>query len=176
MAPHVLGRIHATAALIALEGGDPSAAAEILARAGEVAEQTGGCTTCDALLHPTAAETYVALGDLNRAEHHARAAGEVAGQWESGSWRAMADMAQATILGARGEAGEAAESFQRAATAFGQIGQRFDAARCLLRAGQACVEAGQSGRARALFQEALSSFEELGAESARRQAERLLAR
>jgi hypothetical protein len=50
MAPHVLARTYATAALNHLETGDPKTAAQMLVEAGAVAERTGHCATCNALV------------------------------------------------------------------------------------------------------------------------------
>lgn len=171
MATHVVGRIYAVAALNELERGEPSEAGRVLAQASDVLERTGTCATCSALLHPISAETYVAVGDLDRAERHAHAASQAARCWESGTWRAMAHMTHGTVLRARNDYDRATGVFLAAAEIFEQIGQRFDAARCVFRAAQSRADCGDTEQARSLTKGALAVFRELGAETARRQAE-----
>jgi tetratricopeptide (TPR) repeat protein len=175
MAPHVLGRLHATAALNALERGDPSTASQVVDRAVEAATRTGECATCSALLHPVASQVYAALGDPERAAHHADLAAAVAAHWDTGSWRAMAEMAHAAVLQARAEHQAAAQRFLAAADGFEHIGQPYDAARCFLEAGQAIAAQGDAEHARGLVQRALASFERLGAATAAARAQRHLA-
>ncbi|HEU5315316.1 MAG TPA: AAA family ATPase [Chloroflexota bacterium] len=175
MAPHVLGRLRATAALNALERGDPTAASQIVERAVEAAMRTGECATCSALLHPVASQVYAALGDPQRAAHHADLAARVAAHWDTGYWRAMAEMAHAAVLQARAEHQAAAQRFLAAAGAFEHIGQPYDTARCVLGAGQATAGQGDPEQARGLVQRALASFESLGAVTAAARARQDLA-
>jgi tetratricopeptide (TPR) repeat protein len=168
--------VYATAALNALERGEPCAAVCHLDEAAEVAGRTGSCATCSALLYPVAARAYLAIGDFDQAAYHADEARRVATSWESGSWRAMAAMAHAAVLQARTDYVLAYESCLAAAATFEGIGQQFDAARCLVQAGQACAAQGDAAGARSLVSRALSVFESLGAASAARQARAQLSR
>ena len=132
MAPHVFGRLYATAALNALARGDAPAAVRCLDDAADVALRRGDCNTCNALLHPVATDVYLALGDLTRAEDHAQAAAHVAERWESGAWRAMAERAHGRVLEARGEHAQATSHFLHAVELFDSLGQPYDVARCLV--------------------------------------------
>jgi ADP-heptose:LPS heptosyltransferase len=127
------------------------------------------------VLHPVATRTHAALGDLPRAEQHAGEAQRVAAYWESETWRAMADAAHATVLQARGNNAEALRRFIAAAEAFERIGQRFDAARCLLWAGSVPRASTGTVDQRGLVERALRSFQKLGAATAEAQARRQLA-
>jgi hypothetical protein len=63
-----------------------------------------------------------------------------------------------------------------AADAFQRIGQRFDAARCLLWAGSVPRASADTVDRRGLLERALTSFQELRAATAEAQARRQLAR
>jgi hypothetical protein len=176
MAHHVWTRVYATSAFNALERGDPAAAAWAIDEAAAAGERFGGCAVCGALLDPVAVETFLALGDLDRAERHAQGAERTAALWESGAWQAMAGMARAGVDQARGDHAVASERFLAAAAAFERLGQRFDAARCLLAAGQSAADAGGAQPARALAGRALTTFDALGAATAAARARALLDR
>jgi DNA-binding SARP family transcriptional activator len=173
MAPHLWGRLYATAALNALERGDPRAATRAVEAAAEAATRYGDCPTCSALLHPVAAEAYAALGDLTKAEEHARAAEQVAGFWESAAWKAMAETAQASLALARDDSSQALSRFLAAADLYERAGQPFWAARCLLQAG--LVRGGEVSESRDLLERALATFQRLGAARAEERARRNLA-
>jgi tetratricopeptide (TPR) repeat protein len=176
MAHHVWTRVYATSAFNALERGDPGAAAREIDAAAAAGERFGGCVVCGALLDPVAVETFLALGDIGRAERHAQGAERTAAHWESGAWQAMAGMARAGVERARGDHAAASERFLTAAAAFERLGQPFDAARCLLGAGQSAADADDAQAARALAGRALATFDDLGAATAAARARALLAR
>jgi len=170
MAPHLWGRLYATATLNALEQGDPRAAVRAVEAAAEAAGRYGSCPTCSALLHPVAAEAYAALGDLPKAEEHARAAEQVAGFWESAAWKAMAETARASLALAHDDRAQARSRFLAAADLYERAGQPFWTARCLLQAG-----GGEVAESRDLLERALATFHRLGAARAEERARRDLA-
>lgn len=173
MAPHLWGRLYATTALNALERGDPHPATRAVEAAAEAATRYGDCPTCSALLHPVAAEAYAALGDLPKAEEHARAAEQVASYWKSAAWKAMAETAQASLALARDDRAQAVSRFLAATDLYDRAGQPFWAARCLLQAG--LVRKDQVAEARDLLERALATFHRLGAVQAEERARRNLA-
>jgi tetratricopeptide (TPR) repeat protein len=166
MAPHVYGRLYATEARRALEGGDPAAAIRTLEMAADAAARAGDCATCSALLHPVGTEAYAALGNRERAEQRASEAARAAAHWESGAWRAMAEMSHAVARLSSGSAACAADHFLSAAASFERIGQPYEMARCLLMGSQAKAQCGAVEEARRLAGCALGVFEALGASGA----------
>ena len=78
MASHLWGRIHATAALAAVERGDPERAVLSVQAAAAAGARYGDCPTCSALLNPVAAEAFALLGDADNARDYADAAARVA--------------------------------------------------------------------------------------------------
>jgi DNA-binding SARP family transcriptional activator len=129
MAMHLWGRIHATAALAAVERGDPQAAARCVRAAAATAARYGDCPSCSALLNPVAAEAFAALGDGDGARRYAEAASEVAGLFESSAWRAMAAAAAASLATAGGNPSRAREGFEHAAELYERARQPFWAQR-----------------------------------------------
>jgi tetratricopeptide (TPR) repeat protein len=174
MAHHVWVRVHATAAFNALETNDLGSAVQAIESAEAAADHNGSCLVCGALLNPVATRTYVALGDLGRAEHYAEEAERTAQYWDSGTWWAMAKLAQAEIERLRGDTMSAEQRFLTAAAEFERVGQPFDAAWGFLRAGQAAADRHDTTRAQALIGRALSTFSVLGAITAIAQARQLL--
>jgi hypothetical protein len=92
MAKHLWGRIHATAALAALEDGHSEAAVGSVREAAAAAVRYGDCPSCSALLNPIAAEAFAALG-MPRKRARAVAAAGVSDLFASSAWRAMAESA-----------------------------------------------------------------------------------
>ncbi|MGW4898849.1 hypothetical protein ACWEQL_42525, partial [Kitasatospora sp. NPDC004240] len=90
LAQHAFGRLYATAAYDAVERGEPGEAVRAARAASASAARHGECPSCTALLYPVAAEACAALGDVDGAAEHARAARTVAGLFDSSAWRAMA--------------------------------------------------------------------------------------
>ena len=125
MAPHLWGRIHATAAFAALEQGDPGGAVKSVRAAAGAAARYGDCPSCSALLNPVAAEAFAAVGDPEGARAHAEAAERVAGLFDSLAWRAMAESAGASLARADGALAEARERFEAAAALYEQAGQPY---------------------------------------------------
>ena len=155
MAPHLWGRLYASAALDAVEAGDPAAAVAAVRAASRAAARYGDCPTCSALLHPVAAEAYALMGDAEKAAWHAADAQSVAGYFTSSAWRAMAETASGSAAQASGYP-EAASRFLAGAASFEQAGQPYWAARAKLQAAMTMQDS-------ALEAEAGSALEELGA-------------
>ncbi len=174
MAHHVWARVYATCAWVALDRDQPLEAARAIDAAADVAERVGACAVCGALLDPVAVDAFLALGDEARAERHAEAAERTAAYWESGVWRAMADMARAGIEGSHGELAAAAQRYLSASAEFERLGQRFDAARALHAAGRTAATAGDGPTALDLVGRALTTFEALGATTAAARSRTLL--
>ena len=125
MASHVWGRIHATAALSAVERGEPTAAIHSVQAAAAASARYGDCPTCSALLNPVAAEAFASLGDADNARYYRDAAGRVAGYFASSAWGAMAESAAGSVcllendpVGARGHFGTSSELFLKAGQPF----------------------------------------------------------
>jgi len=125
MARHVWGRLYATEALMALEEGDPARAVQAVRSAAQAAVRYGNCPTCDAMLHPAAAEAFAALGDEEGAAAHADAAERVASMWASSAWRGMAVTARAFQRPAAGDLHAGRSAFEEAASLFERAGQPY---------------------------------------------------
>jgi tetratricopeptide (TPR) repeat protein len=175
MARHVWGRLYATEALAALEGGDPARAAAAARSAAEAAVRYGNCPTCDALLHPVAAEACAALGDEAGAAAHAGTAEWTAGLWNSSAWRAMAVTARAFHHVAAGDLAEGSRALLEAADLYDRAGQPYWSARSRL--GAALQANGiHDAQRRSLLEHARSELLRLGAERAARRASEALDR
>jgi DNA-binding SARP family transcriptional activator len=129
MARHLWGRIHATAALAALEQGDAEAAVRSVRAAGAAAARYGDCPSCSALVNPTAAKASAAVGDADGAREYAEAAVRVARFFDSSAWRAMAESAAASVAAAEGDAVAARERHEAAADLYERAGQPYWAER-----------------------------------------------
>jgi tetratricopeptide (TPR) repeat protein len=176
MATHVWVRVYATAAANALDHGDAVAAMRAIEAAAETIRRSGSCEVCGAHLNPIATRTFLTLGDIDRAEYHAQEAERTAAYWESSTWRALAETARAEVDRARGDVASASQRFKSAAAAFERVDQPFDAARCLLEAGQTVTDGDDAAAARNLVGQALVVFENLGAATAAARARGLLDR
>jgi tetratricopeptide (TPR) repeat protein len=161
LATHMQTRIYGTQAVHALDQHDVETALRAVEATVDIAAQFGACPGCTALIHPVAAETYAALGRLDEAKARVEAAQENAEQWQSGAWRALAELAQGVV--ARSASEGAVEHLTAAADLFEEIDWPYPAARCYRLAGQALAERGQTAAARDLLQDALARFEQLGA-------------
>ncbi|MDP9343862.1 MAG: transcriptional regulator [Actinomycetota bacterium] len=170
MARHVWGRLYATEALAALEEGDPERAARAARSAAEAAVRYGSCPTCDALLHPMAAEAFAELGDEEGAAAQAESAQRTAGLWASSAWRAMAVTARAFHRLAAGDGREAGGGLLEAAELYDKAGQPYWAARCRLRAALLPGLDVSAQARRGLLEGAGATFRSLGAERAGRRA------
>lgn len=160
LAQHAWGRLYATAALDALERGNPAEAVRVVRSAASAAARYGECPTCTALLYPMAAEAFAALGDRAGASVFTQAAEKVAHSFQSSAWTAMAESARGSLALTDADAGGARERFLSAARLYERAHQPFWSARSKLQA----ALVGTGGPAdRHLLDEAASAFEQLGA-------------
>jgi DNA-binding SARP family transcriptional activator len=134
MAKHLWGRIHATAALAALERGNAHAAAQSVRAAAAAAARYGDCPSCSALLNPVAAEVFAVLGDSENARAHAETAVRVSETFDSSAWRAMAESAAASLAAAEDEPASARGHFEEAAALYERARQPYWAERSLAQA------------------------------------------
>lgn len=129
MASHLWGRIHAAAALSAVEQGDPERAVRSVQAAAAAAARYGDCPTCSALLNPVAAEAFALLGDPDSARGYADEADRVASSFTSSAWWAMADTAAGSAAVAAGDTAAALGHFGSARDRYALAGQPYWAQR-----------------------------------------------
>jgi DNA-binding SARP family transcriptional activator len=130
MASHLWGRIYATAALAAIERGEPDEAVRAVQAAAAASARYGDCPTCSALLNPVAAEAFARLADPGNARAYGTAATRVAGYFNSSAWRAMAASAAGSVAAAEGDRSAARACFEDAQGLYERAGQPFWAQRC----------------------------------------------
>jgi DNA-binding SARP family transcriptional activator len=164
MRSHCLTRIHASLARNRMAAGDREGARASLHEGLAEAARHGHCATCSALLLPEAVRVELAWDEIDRADGYARQLDEVARQFKSRAWTAMADHARGRVLAARGEADGAFDALARARDAFEAVGAPYDAARCLMAQSRLSTGKGKArARGAALAAEARRVFESLGA-------------
>jgi DNA-binding SARP family transcriptional activator len=129
MACHLWGRIHATAALSAIDQGEPERAVLAVQAGAAAAARYGDCATCSALINPVAAEALARLGDADTARGYAEAAARVAAMFSSSAWHAMADSAAGSAAVAAGDRSTAIEHFATARERYKLAGQPYWAQR-----------------------------------------------
>ena len=134
MAKHLWGRIYATAALAALERGEPAAAVRSVREAAAAAARYGDCPSCGVLLNPVAAEAFAALGDAEGARAHAAAAERASELFDSSAWRAMAECAAASVATVENDPAVAAARFEAAAALYARAGHPYWSERSLAQA------------------------------------------
>lgn len=125
MASHLWGRIHATAALAAVERGNPATAVQSVQAAAAATARYGDCPTCSALLNPVAAQVFASLGDADNARYYSEAAGRVAGYFASSAWQAMAESAAGSVCLLDGDRIGARRHFATSRELFVKAGQPF---------------------------------------------------
>lgn len=126
---HLLDRIHGTAIRAA---SDPTAA---LAAVDEASRAVRGpfetCPPCSVNLTVPAAIACADAGDLTRATAYLAASEQIAGFfYPRGGWQASLDEVRGHVALAKGDVGGAARLLTAAVSAFDQLGQCLDAARC----------------------------------------------
>jgi tetratricopeptide (TPR) repeat protein len=134
MGRHLWGRVHATAALAALERDDPASAAMSVRAAAAAAARVGQCASCGALLNPIAAETFAALHKPAEARAHADSAAAVASTFRSPAWQAMAEAAAGAAFLAEHEPKRARARYEAAAELYQRAEQPYWKERALARA------------------------------------------
>ena len=103
MALHAWARLHATAALAAMERGEPELVIRSVRAAQSAAARYGDCPTCGALVNPVGAQAFALLGDRDGAQALAAVAAELAASFDSSAWSAMAESAAASAAFADGD-------------------------------------------------------------------------
>jgi DNA-binding SARP family transcriptional activator len=129
MASHLWGRIHATAALAAVERGTPATAIHSVQAAAAASARYGDCPTCSALLNPVAAEAFASAGDADNARYYSEAAGRVAGYFASSAWQAMAESAAGSVCALERDRRGAHGHFATSSELFVKAGQPYWAER-----------------------------------------------
>jgi len=160
MASHLWSRIHATAALDALERRRPEAAHRAVSEAGRAAVRYGECPSCAAMLHPVAAETHALLGDVDAARFHAEGAERLAKSSRSSAWTAMWDWADGWVSHAMGDGHRAAARLRSASESFAAAGQPYWHGRAL---GQAALAFPGADRSTSDMEAALAALADVGA-------------
>jgi DNA-binding SARP family transcriptional activator len=125
MARHAWGRLHATAALAAVEQGQWDAALRSVRAARSTASRYGDCPTCGAMLNPIAADVLARSGDRQGAQAFADAARETAASFASSAFVAMAEAAAGSVARAEGDLPEARSRFEAAAALYEQADQHY---------------------------------------------------
>jgi DNA-binding CsgD family transcriptional regulator len=149
--------------LVELSLGDTEAA-DFHLRAGLAAAEQVGCREPGIhRMHANAAEAAVALGDLDRAERIGRFL-EEHGERTNHRWSlATGARVRSLVAGARGDLGEALAAVEQSLKRNERLSMPFERARTLLVKGVLERRARRRGDAKASFEEALATFEQLGA-------------
>ena len=129
MARHAWARLHATAALAAMERGEPELVIRSVRATQSAAARYGDCPTCSALLNPVGAQAFALIGDREGAHALAEVAAQLAGSFGSSAWSAMAESAAASAAVADGDLRSARTRFGSAAALYEKAGHAFWAAR-----------------------------------------------
>lgn len=139
---HCQTRLYAALARNRLATGDLAAAEDALAQGLAMSERHGHCTTCDALLLPSAISVRAAQHAWPAAEVFCQKLDEAAAEYGSRTWFAMARQARGELAAAQGKRAEALALYAEAQSAFTLAGNRAEAERC-----QAVIRALQNGAA-----------------------------
>jgi tetratricopeptide (TPR) repeat protein len=157
MRSHCLTRLHASLLRNRLAAGDLSGAKASLEDGLEAARRHGHCVTCNALLLPEAVRAEISMGNIEAADQHAKALEETATEFESRAWVAMAGHARGRVLCAQADAA-AFDVLEKARVGYLDMGQSYEAARCLLAQAEATPK-----EAAELEKQARGIFSDLGA-------------
>ncbi|WP_211359720.1 BTAD domain-containing putative transcriptional regulator [Actinocorallia herbida] len=131
MARHAWARLHATAALAAMERGAPEDAIRAVRATQKAAARYGDCPTCSALLNPVGAQAFALVGDREGAHALALSAAQFAESFPSSAWSAMAEATSASAAVTDGDLDAARARFQAAAVLYEKADHPFWAARSL---------------------------------------------
>ena len=130
------------------------------------AKRHGHCVTCNALLLPEAVRVALATEDIKAARRYANELEEIASDFESEAWVAMASHGTGRVLLAERKSKQAVEKLERARNAYQNIGQGYERARSQLDLAKAVSMSnakGQKALAKQLEAEAHEILRELGA-------------
>lgn len=125
MARHAWARLHATAALAAMQRGEPDGVIRAVRATQTAAARYGDCPTCGALLNPVGAQAFALVGDRAGAHALAEAAAQFAASFQSSAWSAMAQSAAASAAVADGDLVTARQRFLSAADLYERAGHSF---------------------------------------------------
>jgi tetratricopeptide (TPR) repeat protein len=161
MRSHCLTRLHASMIRNRLAAGDRDGIELSLSEGLEAQRRHGDCVTCNALLLPEVVRAEIALGRVDAAEASCARLQRIAADFDSQVWTAMAAQAQGRVLLARGHRQPAFDALERARSAYAEVAQPYEVARCL--AAQAvCVAGSDPAAARGLDDQARTLFASLG--------------
>jgi hypothetical protein len=127
---HALVRLHATEARNRLAAGALYAAEDAVREASETAARHGDCVACDAAFRPEAVRVLLLRGRIAEAEQEAAQLEEIARACGGAALAAVARLARARVVAARGLPAEALADLTGARAAFLSAGHRSEAARC----------------------------------------------
>ena len=125
MARHAWARLHATAALAAMERGEPELVIRSVRATQSAAARYGDCPTCSALLNPVGAQAFALVGDREGAHALAEVAAQLAASFASSAWSAMAESAAASAAIADGDLPAARQRFGSAVALYEKAGHTF---------------------------------------------------
>jgi DNA-binding SARP family transcriptional activator len=128
---HCLTRLNASLVRNRLAAGDLVAAEEALTIGLAISERHGNCSTCFALLLPSAISVRIAQGDLSTASRFCQQLDQAAEKYASKMWVAMARQAHGELASAQGELEYALNAYEEALQGFRSAGNEYEAARCL---------------------------------------------
>ena len=121
--------LHATAALAAMERGEPELAIRSVRATQSAAARYGDCPTCSALLNPVGGQAFALIGDRDGAHALAEVAAQLAASFRSSAWSATAESAAASAALADGDLTAARQRFGSAASLYEKAGHSFWAGR-----------------------------------------------
>ena len=126
---HVLTRIHAAEIRNRLAAGLVGQAESSAREASASAARHGECVACDAAFRPEAVRVALAFGRIDEADAESHALEEIARQRGGRGLQAVARLARARVLAARGRPEDALVGLAQARAGFLAGGFRYDAAR-----------------------------------------------
>jgi hypothetical protein len=126
---HALTRLHAAEVRNRLAAGLLSQAEGAARAASEAAARHGDCLACDAAFRPEVIRVALAFGRVEEADAESRALEELTRQHGGRGIQAVARLARARVLAARGRPEDALVSLAQARAGFLGGGLRYEAAR-----------------------------------------------
>ncbi|WP_409330571.1 ATP-binding protein [Trujillonella humicola] len=127
IAMHLMQRLHGTTITAADSPEQAHAAAQ---RAEATSGPEDHCVFCDVMVAVPSVIACAAVGDLDGARRHLRAAESSAALWEGTAWQGALHEARAHVARAEGDGSAAVRLLAEAAELFDGAGQPLDAARC----------------------------------------------